>query len=177
MADDNAPGDAGLAFLTTAAEKIPALLPEVDLAAMRMVMALHRVANVLVYDLESAVHRPGGWSWSAFRALFTLWINGPTQPHRLAELSGMSRPAVSALLKTLEADGLVDRLASPTDGRSVTVSLSPTGRTRLESVYRDHNARETQWAAALSPAELATLLDLLAKLAATGQQPWVSHRF
>src|SRR5437660_2329039 len=32
-------------------------------AAMRMVLTLHRVTSALVYDLESSVHRPHGFSW------------------------------------------------------------------------------------------------------------------
>ena len=55
-------------------------MPEVDRAAMTMVLLLHRVANTVVYDLESTVHRPAGWSWSAFRLLFALWVAGPRSP-------------------------------------------------------------------------------------------------
>ena len=73
-------------------------LPGIDRSAMAMVLLLHRVASAIVYDLESTVHRPAGWSWSAFRMLFTLWICGPQEAGRCAELAGMSRAAVSSLV-------------------------------------------------------------------------------
>ena len=170
-------GDAALGFIDVAVEVVDERLDGIDTDAMRMVLLLHRVTNVLVYDLESTVHRPGGWSWAAFRSLFTLWVSGPLESSRLAELSGMSRQAVSALTKTLEADGLVRRASAADDGRSVILALTAAGRRRLEVAYRAHNAREAEWAAALDDDEQATLLRLLGKLAAAGQQDWVSHRF
>ena len=178
VADDNVTGgEAALAFIGRAVNEVVDRLGDVDRQAMEMVLLLHRVTNVIVYDLESTVHRPAGWSWSAFRAVFTLWVSGGLEPSKLAELSGMSRQAVSALARTLQADGLIDRVAVVDDGRSVLLSLTLDGRSRIEQVFRHHNAREREWAAALSPAERITLTKLLGKLASAGQQPWVSHRF
>jgi hypothetical protein len=143
--------DPALDFVDGALQQVPDRLGGIDREAMALVLLLHRVTNVVVYDLESTVHRPAGWSWSAFRAVFTLWVSGPLEPSRLAALSGMSRQAVSAL-----AGG---------------------GERRIEQIFRDHNRRESEWAATLSPDERATLTGLLAKLAAASRQPWVSHRF
>ena len=170
-------GDPALAFIDLAVAAVEQRVAEIDLDAMLIVLLLHRVSNVIVYDLESTVHRPSGWSWSAFRALFTLWIAGPLESSRLAELSGMSRQAVSSLTKTLAADGLISRDTAEDDGRSVILSLTASGRRRLEAAYREHNRREGEWASALDPAERQTLLRLLGKLAIAGHQPWVSHRF
>ncbi|WP_409474417.1 hypothetical protein [Streptomyces sp. HC307] len=50
-------------FIDHAVERAGRELPGVDPLAMRMVLTLHRAANMLVYDLESTVHRPRGWSW------------------------------------------------------------------------------------------------------------------
>jgi DNA-binding MarR family transcriptional regulator len=131
----------------------------------------------VVYDLESRVHRPAGWTWAAFRAVFTLWISGPLEPSRLAETSGMSRQAVSSLVKTLEADGLIARSAVAHDGRSVVLSLTPTGTRKIMQVFRDHNGREADWAGTLDADERETMIRLLRKLATAAQQDWVSHRF
>ena len=144
---------------------------------MTMVMLLHRVANSVVYDLESTVHRPAGWSWSAFRLLFTLWVAGPNESRRVAALTGMSRAAVSSLTKTLSAAGLLARAADPHDGRAVVLSLTPAGQDALETAYRAHNRREAEWAHLLTPDELDTLNTVLTKLARAAQtQSWVSHR-
>lgn len=169
--------DEALAFVRRAVDETVERLPDVDREAMALVMLLHRVTNSIVYDLESTVHRPAGWSWSAFRLAFTLWVNGPCEPSRLAELAGMSRQATSALVKTLEADGVIERHAAVADARSVVLSLTADGTTRLEHVFRLHNRREAEWAGALDDRDRAVLVDLLTQLAVTAQEDWVNHRF
>lgn len=169
--------DPALAFVEHAVDETATRLPHIDRHAMAMVLLLHRVTNAVVYDLESTVHRPAGWSWSAFRAVFTLWISGPLEPSKLADASGMSRQAVSSLAKTLEQDGLVERRTAARDARSVVLSLTDLGTARVERVFVEHNRREADWAAALDPDERATLTRLLAKLAHAAHEPWVNHRF
>ena len=166
-----------LGFVDRAVEQTGRRVAGIDPDAMALVMLLHRVTNVVVYDLESTVHRPAGWSWSAWRALFTLWISGPIEPSRLAELSGMSRQAVSSLAKTLEADGLVERRGAEHDARSVLLSITVDGERRLTTVFHEHNRREVEWANTLDREERATLTRLLGKLADAAHEPWVSHRY
>ena len=174
---DTRSADAALAFVDRAVEEAAERLPAVDREAMQLVLLLHRVTNAVVYDLESTVHRPAGWSWSAFRAVFTLWISGPLEPSRLAEQSGMSRQAVSSLAKTLIADGVVERRAANGDARSVVLSLTRLGNARIEDAFLAHNTREAEWAAILEPSERTQLIGLLAKLASGAHEPWVNHRF
>lgn len=144
---------------------------------MEMVLLLHRVASSVVYDLESTVHRPAGWSWSAFRLLFTLWVAGPQESRRIAQLSGMSRAAVSSLTNTLTASGALQRSPGERDGRAVVLSLTLSGSEALEKTFRVHNRREAKWAQLITPEELRTLNTVLAKLARAAQgQEWVSRR-
>jgi len=177
MVTQQATHDEALAFVARALDDVPERLEGVDRYAMQLILLLHRVTNVVVYDLESRVHRPAGWSWSAFRAVFTLWVSGPLEPSRLAETSGMSRQAVSSLVKTLEADGLIVRTAAESDARSVVLSLTEAGTRKVVQVFREHNRREADWAATLDTGERDTMIRLLGKLANAGQQDWVSHRF
>jgi DNA-binding MarR family transcriptional regulator len=151
-------------FIDHAVERAGRELPGVDPLAMRMVLTLHRAANMLVYDLESTVHRPRGWSWPGFRVLFAIWLAGPVEAKKVAELSGMSRAAVSALVNTLERDGLVSKERAPYDGRAVQLRLTDAGREAITSAFRAHNEREQEWAESLSQDELQTLIDLLGKL-------------
>lgn len=169
--------DAAVAFVGSAVDEAAERMPDIDRDAMQLVLLLHRVTNAVVYDLESTVHRPAGWSWSAFRAVFTLWISGPLEPSRLAERSGMSRQAVSSLIKTLEGDGLIVRSTAARDARSIVLSLTPAGEARIADVFRDHNRRESDWAAVLDPHERGLLIGLLGKLADAAHAPWVNHRF
>lgn len=166
-----------LPFAQVALDTTAARLPGLDRQAMEMVLLLHRVANSVVYDLESRVHRPAGWSWSAFRMLFTLWVAGPRESRQVAGLSGMSRAAVSSLTKTLGAAGLVSRAPDPDDRRSVVLALTEPGTAALEAAFAQHHARETRWAGLLTPEELSTFTTLLRKLARGAQgTSWVSRR-
>jgi DNA-binding MarR family transcriptional regulator len=165
-----------LTFADFAIAETSARLPEVDPEAMKLVLLLHRVTNSIVYDLESTVHRPSGWSWSGFRLLFALWVAGPVESKRAAVISGMSRPAISALATTLEKDGLLERSSDPEDARSVVLSLTPHGGHQLEEAFRAHNKREQEWAGSLSKRDRETLIRLLSKLARIADQPWVNHR-
>ncbi|MEJ8278142.1 TetR family transcriptional regulator [Pseudonocardia spirodelae] len=166
-----------LAFAGTALDRTAERMPETDRASMTLVLLLHRVASSLVYDLESTVHRPAGWSWSAFRMLFTVWIAGEQEAGRVAGLCGMSRAAVSSLANTLAAAGLVERRPAPRDRRMVHLSLTTEGRRRLEEAFRRHNRRESEWAALLPDGDLEVLNDLLGRLARAAQQAdWVKRR-
>jgi DNA-binding MarR family transcriptional regulator len=166
-----------LSFAEVAVDATIERLPDVDASAMRMVMLLHRVSSAIVYDLESTVHRPAGWSWSAFRLLFTLWISGPVESGRAAQLSGMSRAAVSSLTNTLSGTGLLARSPSFRDSRAVLLALTADGEHALASTFGRHNRREVEWASLLTPSELEVLNAALAKLArAAHLQQWVKLR-
>ncbi|MGW1786808.1 MarR family winged helix-turn-helix transcriptional regulator [Streptomyces sp. NPDC002143] len=163
-------------FIDHAVERAGLELPGVDPLAMRLVLTLHRAANMLVYDLESTVHRPRGWSWPGFRVLFAIWLSGPVEARKVAELSGMSRAAVSALMRTLERDGLVSKERAAYDGRAVQLRLTGAGLEAITSAFRAHNEREQEWARSLSEEEQRTLIDLLSKLAAHSTHFGARHR-
>lgn len=151
-------------FIDLAVARTVRALPDVDPLPMRLVLSLYRASNALVYDLESAVHRPQGWSWAGFRLLFVLWLAGPAEAKRAAQLSGMSRAAVSALVNTLERDGLVARRKAGPDRRSVELSLTHRGTEVVMRAFVAHHERERTWASALSDEEVTQLTALLEKL-------------
>jgi DNA-binding MarR family transcriptional regulator len=165
-----------LTFPQQAVAEAKRRLPDLDGDAMRIVLGLHRVTNALVYDLESTVHRPRGWSWAGFRLLFVLWISGPLEGRRVATLSGMSRAAVSNLVNTLARDGLVHRETSAEDARAVILSLTDSGRQQFDATFGEHNAREQQWSGLLSAPERRQLIRLLDKLTSGAHENWVSRR-
>ncbi|WP_236795137.1 MarR family winged helix-turn-helix transcriptional regulator [Amycolatopsis sp. GM8] len=132
--------------------------------ATRVLLTLNRASNVVTYDLEATVHRPRGRSWSGFRLLFVTWLAGPLEARKAAQLSGMSRAAVSNLSKTLVADGLLARTPGEHDGRSVLLSLTERGQREMVEVFREQNEREHEWASVLTEAEQRILVLLLDKL-------------
>jgi DNA-binding MarR family transcriptional regulator len=175
--DSTKPDDLGFwSFVDYAVDQAHERLPDVDPLAMRLVMTLHRVAGMVVYDVESTVHRPRGWSWPGFRAMFCLWLAAPVEAKKVAELTGMSRAAVSALVATLERDGLVAKGRAPHDGRAVQLTLTDKGSQSIASDFDAHNSREREWAAALTEAEQRTLIRLLDKLAAHSARFGARHR-
>jgi DNA-binding MarR family transcriptional regulator len=153
-------------FVDVAVGRTQRRLPGIDAEAMRLILTLYRVTNMVVYDLESAVHRPRGWSYPGFRLLFTLWVAGPMEAKRAAELSGMSRQAVSSLVNTLHREGLVDRTQDENDRRAVRLSLTPRGGEAITEAFAEHNEREHHWAEELSADERETLTRLLGRLGA-----------
>ncbi len=162
-------------FIDVALERTARELPGLDAPAMRLVLSLYRASNAMVYDLESTVHRPRGWSWPGFRVLFVLWLTAPLEAKRVAQLSGMSRAAVSALVKTLERDGLVSRRTAGHDRRAVELALTDTGRETMASAFAAHHERERTWARSLSDDEVATLTVLLEKMM-TGEAAQSANR-
>ena len=165
-----------LSFIDFAVRKTSREIPEVDPRAMRIGLGLTRVADAMIYDLESEVHRPSGWSWPGFRLLFVLWLVGPSEAKRVAHLTGMSRAAVSALVNTVEKRGLVDRRRSEKDGRAVELTLTEAGREAIVDTYLAHNRRERMWADALTGPEQAILIGLLEKLATSAREAQVRTR-
>jgi DNA-binding MarR family transcriptional regulator len=161
------PGDPD-AFEARAAERVVELGDDIDLATFAAMFDLFRVGGRVVSDLEHTVHRPAGLSSAGFRVLFTVWVFESLEPRQIANLSGVSRAAVSGVVGTLERDGFVTRTRQEDDRRLVTVALTDEGRRILAETYRAQNVREREVFAALDPAELeaftATLRTLLRSL-------------
>ncbi|MBB5158041.1 MarR family winged helix-turn-helix transcriptional regulator [Saccharopolyspora phatthalungensis] len=132
--------------------------------ATEVLLTLNRASNIVTYDLEASVHRPRGRSWSGFRLLFVTWLAGPLEAKKAAELTGMSRAAVSNLTKTLVADGLLDRAPGEHDGRSVLLSLTERGHREMVEVFRSQNEREYEWTSVLTETEQRILIMFLDKL-------------
>jgi DNA-binding MarR family transcriptional regulator len=80
-------------------------------------------------------------------ALALLDRGGPTTPGALAKLEQISPQSMGATLAALEAAGLVERQADPTDGRRVVLSITAAGTTALRIL---RSARTEQLARALS---------------------------
>ncbi len=70
------------------------------------------------------------------RALSQLEELGPCRIGELATADRCSQPTVSALVRRLEDDGLVQRLPDPEDSRACLVALTPQGHTQLAQVRR-----------------------------------------
>lgn len=101
----------------------------------------------------------GDLSLSGASALKRLDRGGPSSVTELAKAEQISVQSMGATLKSLEARGLVERRAHPSDGRRLVLSITAAGRRILGD---KHNARAEQLARALStgftPSELRKLM-------------------
>ena len=107
---------------------------------------------------------------SQLAALATLDRHGPLSPGELAAHEKISRPSMTRLLAVLEGQGLVVRKAHPTDGRQVTLAVSPAGQELLKEDRRRRDVWLAQRLQGLAPDELAVLqcaAGILDRLAST----------
>lgn len=139
---------------------------EVDLDIMGGVFNTIRLATHIIARAEAQIHRRMGGSWAGFRTLFFVWVNESAEPRQLAHFLGLTRSAISAVLNTLERDGLVLRRRSCEDGRVVIIELTEAGERFVVEGFRGHHQVEAAWMAALSRDEQRQLAALLRKVLA-----------
>ncbi|MHB1837901.1 MAG: MarR family winged helix-turn-helix transcriptional regulator [Solirubrobacteraceae bacterium] len=84
---------------------------------------------------------------------------------RVAELAGVSGATATQALARLEQRGLLRRDRAPTDGRAVTITLTPTGRKLLEQKRSLLSDRARALFESLKPAERERAADLHDELA------------
>ncbi|MEU5841616.1 MarR family winged helix-turn-helix transcriptional regulator [Rhodococcus sp. NPDC047139] len=151
-------------FVELAQERLNSKFGEHHRSATEVLLTLNRASDIVTYDLEAAVHRPRGRSWSAYRLMFVVWLAGPIEPNAAARLTGMSRAAVSNLAKPLVEAGILEKTPVSHDGRSVQLSLTDAGEKEIAETFRAQNEREEAWVEVLSPTEQQILVMLLNKL-------------
>lgn len=91
-------------------------------------------------------------------------------PSQLSHHQHVSKNTVSALLRGLEDQGLVERRLDQEDRRSFTIHLTELGRTQIRENAPQHVTFLNQLCAGLLPDERSALLQLLAKLRASLMQ-------
>lgn len=98
-------------------------------------------------------------------ALNLLHEHGPLSQQALGEALSLDPSNVVGLLNELEERGLITRQRDPADRRRHIVSLSPAGRDELAATGGQLAEVENDVLKALSPAERATLRELLTRAA------------
>jgi len=110
-------------YLGGVSDDLPDLASELVVLAARLTRAVRR-----------EVDHPAG-----VRALSLLDEHGPAGVTALAAADRCSQPTMTATLRTLREQGLVDRQPHPTDGRAHVVALTDSGRAELARI-RQANA-------------------------------------
>jgi DNA-binding MarR family transcriptional regulator len=140
-----------------------------DPRAIRLMDELRKVAHQL-YQLNETSLEAADLSYAQYRVLMSLsfneWMGNDAglNPSEISARQGTSRNTISALIRSLEDSGLIERQLDRDDRRRFYIRLTETGR----QIVRDHANRHMQLAAnifaVLNSDELDTLSELLHKL-------------
>ncbi len=119
-------GDKGKGHGAKQAARPPADTPDepadAALVAQRLTTITLHLLRLLAREERVTGIRPARLS-----ALATLAADGPTTLGGLARRERVTPPSMTRLVRALEADGLVERLPSATDGRQVGVRITAAG--------------------------------------------------
>jgi MarR family transcriptional regulator, organic hydroperoxide resistance regulator len=132
-----------------------------DFQAMAVVSNLFRASAAIRRAMEARVLAEDRLSWTSFVVLWVLWVWGEMESRDLAGAVGISRPTSTGVVTTLERRGLVARKRNASDGRMVRVSLTETGRRKIEGLFPRFNAEEVAVTAHLTLEQQETLATLL----------------
>jgi len=98
---------------------------------------------------------------AAFHIARWLYAYGPAKPSAVADAVAMDRSSTSALLKRMTSLDLTESSRAPEDGRSVLVSLTPSGRTQVEQALALRQDELEQRVDGWSATDLEALVSLL----------------
>lgn len=141
-------------------------LPGLDTAPMEVLGRAYRLSRLVAPSIE-ATFAAHGLDRGEFDVIATLRRAGP--PYRLTptELYRALMIASGSLthrLGRLEQAGLVRRVPSQQDGRSLAVELTREGQQRAEAAFRQDMANEAAFLAAMEPRKRTQLAALLREL-------------
>lgn len=151
------------------AEFFKALHPDIDPQASRLMHEFRLVAHQ-VYRLSETNLDSSGLSYAQFQVLTNLrfceWsgtCNG-LNPSEISASQGTSRNTISALIRSLEEEGLVERSLDNQDRRRFNIHLTEAGRRKVADLAEQHTRLIGDLFSVLSPNDIETLSILLQKL-------------
>jgi DNA-binding MarR family transcriptional regulator len=122
------------------------------------------IANKLARGASAHYLATYGVGIETWRVLVMLAIEGRVTAQRVVQLIGMDKASVSRCFKRMHGQGLICFESDAQDGRLRHASFTPLGRALHDRIRRFALLREQVFHAVLQPAEVDTLLDLLARL-------------
>jgi len=119
---------------------MPDPTPSLNPAQLGAYFSLIEVTSLLRHAIEQQLREAGELSYVQFQLLARLG-DSPTGSERMTDLADgvvYSRSGLTYQAGLLEKAGLLTRAPSPDDERSVTVTITQTGRERLQQVFPGH---------------------------------------
>jgi deoxyribonuclease V len=146
--------------------------PEQGLAPVAFTARISRLAQILQQRMERTLSR-FGLDWGQFLVLVALRGSGTPfrmSPRELHRLLLLSPAAVTNRLYRLEAKGLIERVADPSDRRSLPVLLTPLGLSAVERAMAACLEVERDLLAGGDPDEMAVTLTTIRRLLAAYEE-------
>lgn len=143
--------------------------PDLDPHAIRLMDEMRLVAHA-VHQLNETSLAASGLSPAQFRVLMMLLFCEHTgasdglNPSEISKYQGTSRNTISALIRSLEESGLVERLLDEQDRRKFNIFLTNAGKELVTNHGTFHMRAAGEIFSILSSEEMETLSALLQKL-------------
>ena len=128
----------------TSTVDVAELASQLRMGVTRLARKLRRVADPAITPTQLA-------------ALYTIERHGPMTAGSLAAHEQIQKPTATRLIAGLTQDGFVDRLADPTDGRVVWISITTDGKRFLQRFRRRSSEYLATRIKDLDPDDLVTL--------------------
>lgn len=129
---------------------------------IKLCAAISRIHRGIVREsglLDGVMTQPG-----ARLVMPLLAVHGELSQRELAELTRLKAPSISAILKKMEDEGLVERRFNPDDRREIRVSLTPHGADIDRSIMEALKSTDEAGLRGLSNEELEALMTLLSRI-------------
>ncbi len=99
-----------------------------------------------------------------FGVLEALYVKGDLKIGQIIESVLSTSGNMTVVVKNLEKLGLVKRIQDPNDKRSTIISLTPTGRSKIEAILPQHYKNITEIFSILTDEEKEVLKTILKKI-------------
>jgi len=139
--------------------------PDGDPAAAEAVATLIRTGQALYDEIDRAMQASIGVPESLLNTLAVIdGAERPLTPSEIRERSFRSSATITNTLDSLEHRGWIRRVPNPEDRRSVLIEITGDGKTVTDRFLPGIRKIERAITGDLSTAELAALMDILAKI-------------
>ena len=138
-------------------------LPDVDLTPLDVMSRLRR-ASLQLAKIRAAAFRTvdlAAWEFDVLAALRRTDPPHELSPVQLVESTHIGSPAMTNRLAKLGERGYIERRPHPSDGRSVIVTLTPSGIEKVDAAMTELVRREEVALAAFDRADRAAIVRLL----------------
>lgn len=148
---------------------VESLNPEIDPITVRLMEKMRMVSHIF-YQIGESSLTAAGLSYAKYRILMNLMFceemegRDELNPSEISERQGTSRNTISALIRDLEEEGLVERRLDQNDRRKFNIRLSEAGRELVRTHASRHLHMVGQCFGVLNTEEQETLNQMLTKL-------------